>query len=131
MLMNFDAMMHIFCVRKNISRLINKMMIKMNVLSASDFFFSKLETVLFQPPRQTPYPIYLHPKFQNTLGFQYYLFWGEKLICYSSLVKYEYFIQSQDISFWHDTIQIWQFKKTKVKLRFMYKARLGWNTCII
>ena len=41
MLMNFDAMMHIFCVRKNISRLINKMMIKMNVLSASDFFFLK------------------------------------------------------------------------------------------
>ena len=45
MLMNFDAMMHIFCVRKNISRLINKMMIKMNVLSASDFFFLNLETV--------------------------------------------------------------------------------------
>ena len=91
MLMNFDAMMHIFCVRKNISRLINKMMIKMNVLSASDFFFLNLE--------KTPYPIYLHPKFQNTLGFQYYLFRGEKLKCYSSLMKYEYFIQSQDISF--------------------------------
>ena len=74
MLMNFDAMMHIFCVRKNISRLINKMMIKMNALSASDFFLLKLETIKFQPPRQTPYPIYLHPKFQNTLGFQYYLF---------------------------------------------------------
>ena len=54
MLMNFDAMMHIFCVRKNISRLINKTMIKMNVFSASDFFFLKLEAVYFQPPRQTP-----------------------------------------------------------------------------
>ena len=63
MLMNFDAMMHIFCVRKNISRLINKMMIKMNALSASDYFLLKLETILFQPSRQTPHPIYLHPKF--------------------------------------------------------------------
>ena len=87
--MNFDAMMHIFCVRKNISRLINKMMIKMNVLSASDFFFLK----------DNPLSNLFTSKVSKYAWLSVLLILGEKLICYSSLMKYEYFIQSQDISF--------------------------------
>ena len=100
--MNFDAMMHIFCVRKNISRLINKMMIKMNVLSASDFFFLNLETVYspiqYDPNKPLIQFVYIQ-SFKIRLAFSISYFEGKKLICYSSLMKYEYFIQSQDISF--------------------------------